>query len=535
MAILDGATVTTAELNYLDITTLGTVQASKAVTADASGDVKWGDSDKATFGDSDDLQIYHDSHNSYITDEGAGTLRIRSSNQLVLQVSDGAGGWENALLADDNGAVTLRHNNSNKLATTSTGIDVTGRTTLTGTDGTADAALYLTNSTPTTGKNYSISSGNAGEFMVYDRTSSAYRMVIDSSGNVGIGTDDPDGKLHVYAGSAGSLTANGNADDLVVENSTNAGLSILTPDADHGYIIFGSASDNEGAIVRYNQSGALMTIGTELSGGELAFRTGSGTERMRIDSSGYVGIGTSSPSADYGSDTVIEVSGATSPGFVINDTGQASKYGFHADSTKCKITYGSNTLLSIDGAATGAMTIDSSGNVEVSTGNLVIGTSGKGIDFSATSDGSGTMTSELLDDYEEGTFTPVISGSSNAGSWSGGGSHTGTYRKVGTLVYITVQVNGTVTASGSGNLQITGLPYTSASATGGHGQALALGALYNWDIGNTAYQIGCRVNDNSTTIAFWNNIDNAADASLGWPFGSSGVKFGTISGCYVST
>ena len=48
-----------------------------------------------------------------------------------------------------------------------------------------------------------------------------------------------------------------------------------------------------------------------------------------------------------------------------------------------------------------------SGDVNLSTGNLVIGTAGKGIDFSITSSGSGTMTSELLADYEEGTWEPL--------------------------------------------------------------------------------------------------------------------------------
>ena len=51
--------------------------------------------------------------------------------------------------------------------------------------------------------------------------------------------------------------------------------------------------------------------------------------------------------------------------------------------------------------------IDSSGDVNISTGNVVMATSGKGIDFSATSSGSGTMTSELLNDYEEGTWVPT--------------------------------------------------------------------------------------------------------------------------------
>ena len=48
------------------------------------------------------------------------------------------------------------------------------------------------------------------------------------------------------------------------------------------------------------------------------------------------------------------------------------------------------------------------GDVTISNGNLVMGTSGKGIDFSATSNSSGTMGSELLNDYEEGTWTPTL-------------------------------------------------------------------------------------------------------------------------------
>lgn len=60
--------------------------------------------------------------------------------------------------------------------------------------------------------------------------------------------------------------------------------------------------------------------------------------------SGNVGIGTSSPSPNYGSDVALEIKGATSPGLVINDTGQASKYGIHADSDDLKITYGTGIL-----------------------------------------------------------------------------------------------------------------------------------------------------------------------------------------------
>ena len=98
-----------------------------------------------------------------------------------------------------------------------------------------------------------------------------------------------------------------------------------------------------------------------------------------------------------------------------------------------------------------------------------------------------------------------------------------------------MQVSGVVSAAGNGYLQITGLPFTAAGATGGHGQALALGPLFNWDVHGDAYQIGARVNDNGTTVMFWNNFDNASDTMLNWPFGNSGTKYGSIAGCYACT
>ena len=89
-----------------------------------TGDVTFGDNDKAIFGTGSDLRIYHDGFHSYIYDVGAGDLRIRGTN---LQLQSDAG--ENYLSASNNGAVTLYHDNAAKLATTSTGIDVTGTVT----------------------------------------------------------------------------------------------------------------------------------------------------------------------------------------------------------------------------------------------------------------------------------------------------------------------------------------------------------------------------------------------------------------------
>jgi hypothetical protein len=93
------------------------------------------------------------------------------------------------------------------------------------------------------------------------------------------------------------------------------------------------------------------------------------------------------------------------------------------------------------------------GDVTVSTGNLVIGTSGKGIDFSAT---PGTGTSELLDDYEEGTWTPDI-------SWLSATSSAGTYTKIGRQVTVRGSLTGAALTYGSTAIITDDLPFTAAS------------------------------------------------------------------------
>ena len=109
------------------------------------------------------------------------------------------------------------------------------------------------------------------------------------------------------------------------------------------------------------------------------------------------------------------------------------------------------------------------GNVTVSAGNVVMGTSGKGIDFAATAEGSGTMTSELLNDYEEGTFTPTVVGATIAGV----GTYTqnaGFYTKVGNLVTASVFLGWTA-HTGTGIMYFGGLPFTTSSGFNSYGAA----------------------------------------------------------------
>ena len=93
--------------------------------------------------------------------------------------------------------------------------------------------------------------------------------------------------------------------------------------------------------------------------------------------------------------------------------------------------------------------------MDISAGNLDFD-SGYGINFAATSDGAGTDSSEVLDDYEEGTWVPTC----NQGTLNHG--HT-TYTKIGRMCYITTYVNNFSNRSSSSAVEITSLPYNPAN------------------------------------------------------------------------
>ena len=120
------------------------------------------------------------------------------------------------------------------------------------------------------------------------------------------------------------------------------------------------------------------------------------------------------------------------------------------------------------------------GDQTLGTGNLVIGTSGKGIDFSITAHPAG-MTSELLDDYEEGTFTPtyVFSGGGGSIVYS---SQSGTYRKIGKIVYCTINLSTTSATLGTGTMRIDGLPYPLHSSAIYRNGCGSIGLAIGWVI-----------------------------------------------------
>ena len=163
------------------------------------------------------------------------------------------------------------------------------------------------------------------------------------------------------------------------------------------------------------------------------------------------------------------------------------------------------------------------GDVTIGNGNLVIGTSGKGIDFSATSNSSGSMANELFSDYEEGTFTPTFN------TTGGGESFTyttqlGYYLKVGAFVWVSMAVGWSNRSGGSGQLRLGNLPFAPA---GGSRRALA-GMPYSdcWTGLSNAYNIQPHSNlpsaANGTYFWYTNGQGNIASYIQSADLSSSG-------------
>jgi hypothetical protein len=131
MKVYDGSAWNIAAISSASPTFTGTV------TADG---LSLGDNDKATFGAGNDLEIYHDGSDSYINDSGTGDLKI-GGNQLQL---NNAAQTKNYIYAVDGAQVELKYDNALKLATTATGIDVTGTATMDGLTSSEDIYVSMT-------------------------------------------------------------------------------------------------------------------------------------------------------------------------------------------------------------------------------------------------------------------------------------------------------------------------------------------------------------------------------------------------------
>ena len=275
---------------------------------DSNGnDILFGDNDKAIFGAGSDLQIYHDGTNSIINEGSAGDFLLQGAT-IKLQT---ANGLKDYLVATPSAEVSLYYDNAAKLATTSTGIDVTGTVTADGL--TVDGAGVFSAASPnirldetdTTDLNTRFR-GQAGSFRIETTTDAAglvgTRLLIDhSTGDIsfyedtgttpkffwdasaealGIGTSSPAEPLHVQEGSSGITQRAGTV--ALIEGSANTKITVASGATSTGEVIFGRSGDNDAGSVRYDHSTNSMQFDTN------------STERLRIDSSGSLLVGTTS-------------------------------------------------------------------------------------------------------------------------------------------------------------------------------------------------------------------------------------------------
>ena len=213
---ITGTLATAAQPN---ITSLGTLTGLTT-----TGDINFGDNDKAVFGTGGDLEIYHDGSHSYIKDAGTGQLRILATDLRINNTTND----KSYITGTDGAELTLYYNGIGKLATTSTGIDVTGTVVSDGLeiDGSATisgASRSITFiETDTTDVNSRITQNGGelrlqsiddalsvvrnrlvvdhatGDISFYEDTGTTPKLFWDASAeSLGIGTSSPSAKLDV--------------------------------------------------------------------------------------------------------------------------------------------------------------------------------------------------------------------------------------------------------------------------------------------------------------------------------------------------
>jgi hypothetical protein len=155
-----------------------------------------------------------------------------------------------------------------------------GKLTLEGVDGGSSAGIYF-NNTSTNGKSYSLSSGNSGEFMLYDRTSNAYRLFVNSSGDLLVGTTTGSGTTGTYSGfgayAGGNIFSSSTGRSIFARRSSDGSIIDLRRDGttvgsigcnnNDPYIARAGGSGfrwYSGAVVPTNDSGATADNAMDL-------------------------------------------------------------------------------------------------------------------------------------------------------------------------------------------------------------------------------------------------------------------------------
>jgi hypothetical protein len=191
----------------------------------------------------------------------------------------------------------------------------------------------------------------------------------------------------------------------------------------------------------------------------------------------------------------LSAAGATE-GFLAHNTGYGAI--IYGQGTTCDAALlDRNTGLRLSVTTTGAQV---SGDLSMTSGNVVMATSGKGIDFSAT---AGTGTSEILADYEEGTFTPTVT--SEFGTIGTTTVASANYTKIGRVVTINFDIAIITAGTGTGSLLVT-LPFNSGTEACGAGREISLTGNMCQVFRQSATTVAVRFYDNLTPITNLNRV-----------------------------
>ena len=304
-----------------------------------------------------------------------------------------------------------------------------------------------------------------------------------TTGSVGVGTSSPAAKFEVSTGGGTEAritsTIDNNADLAFYTNSTKRG------------------------VVQGNSVG--VTVGT--TGSLPTMFITNNTERLRIDSSGRVGIGTTSI------DHNLVVSGNASTQVKFTCTGGTSVYQRfqNTDNQRGYVGYEGKRLV---------FYADNGSN----TGDKRLGFwDADGLKFN-----SDTAQANALDDYEEGTFTPTIDVSGVSGTLSVSyAGQTGRYIKVGRTVFFTIDIrlSNFSRGTGTGGIVVGSLPYVPVN-TGNHARSNGFAHLYNWNYSSTAADIplfSIRQTGSQSFMDLRNHRLNNTDADVNDPNNNSMV------------
>mgnify|MGYP003117220544 CR=1 FL=1 len=292
------------------------------------------------------------------------------------------------------------------------------------------------------------------------------------------------------------------ADNLTIADTGNAGITIRSGNTSSGNIFFSDATSGNAEFagyLQYNHSTNFLFLGANESNAIVIDASTASDIR--------VGIGIATPANLNGSADDLVIENADHCGITIKSPTNKTGNIFFADGTSGNAEFEGFVQYNHDqdkmyiGAVHANQIEISDGVVEISDANLLIGTAGHGIDFSNASGSASGSQNALLNDYEEGTFTPSFTQGVTGGSYT---TQTGHYTKVGRLVMISCRIDGNGLSATSDNLLLGGLPFTTVSS-GGTAGGLYFAYSDNFYSGSSGTNLALTiiVNNNATVCEFF--------------------------------